>query len=69
MNTTTGRSLGCAALLAAAVSGLSWAPTFSVTALAVPVLAPLLAVLAADQLTLGRGRAEALRPAVALLVD
>jgi transglutaminase-like putative cysteine protease len=68
VSATTSRSLGWTALLAAAVAGLSWATTFPVAALAVPVLAPLLAVLAVDQLTLGRGRAETLRPVAALLV-
>lgn len=67
MSGSAGRALGPAALGVAAVAGLSWAPTFAIDALAAPVLLPLLAVLAADQLTYGNRRAEPLRPILGLV--
>lgn len=62
------RSMVPAALLAVAVAGLGWAPTFALWPLVLPVLSPLLGVLIADQVTLGRPGADVFRPGLAIVV-
>lgn len=55
-------------LLAVAVAVLGWAPTFTLWPLVLPVLGPLAAVLVADQVTVGRPGADAIRPALAIVL-
>lgn len=57
-----------AVLLTVGVAGLSWAPTFTLPPLVLPVLGPLLAVLAVDHVTVGRRGAGVLRPVLAVVL-